>query len=71
LGSGTTFVTESHCGASRERTVSIGVARNPATAGSSIRATFSIDNRSGHRVRVSGYVGQFYGWILGNARVPH
>ena len=58
--------TLSHRATSQDWTVTISVAHTTAKAGTTIPATFSIDNKTGHRIQVSGCAGQEYELVLGN-----
>ena len=52
-------------------TVTLRVSRTSTVAGTTIPATVTVDNRSGHRVEVTGCTGTDYEILVGNAKVPH
>ena len=56
---------------SKEWTVTLWVARTSTRAGTSIPATVTVDNRTGHRVVVSGCRGVVFEMDLGNAKIPN
>lgn len=56
---------------SKDWTVTIWVARTSTRAGTTIPATVTVDNRTGHRVEVTGCVGTIYKIVVGNSKVPN
>ena len=60
---------EGHGAMTRDWAVTVALAATTVREGSTIAATFTIDNKTGHRVRVTGCPGQEYVIILGYSSV--
>jgi hypothetical protein len=56
---------------SKDWTVTVWVARTSTKAGTTIPATVTVDNRTDHRVEVTGCVGTIYKIVVGNSKVPN
>jgi|GEM_PF-2669768 len=56
---------------SRDWKVTLSVARTSTKVGTTIPALVTVDNRTDHRVRISGCPGTTYAILLGNAKVPN
>jgi hypothetical protein len=57
--------------ASKGWTVELWVARTTTRAGTTIPATITLDNRTGHRVEVTGCPGVIFTIVASNANVPN
>jgi hypothetical protein len=52
-------------------TVAVWVARTTTKSGTTIPATITLDNRTGHRVEFTGCPGVVFTIVVGNAKVPN
>jgi hypothetical protein len=56
---------------SKDWTVTIWVARTSTKVGTTIPATVTVDNRTHHRVEITGCAGVIYEIVVGNSKVPN
>jgi hypothetical protein len=60
-----------HSVITKDWTVTIWVARTSVKAGTSIPATVTVNNRSGHRINIEGCPGVNYEMVAGSVKVPN